>query len=50
MIWLGVIAIVIIACITPALADTLTCSTFAGVTTCLGEHGTADPAKARFGP
>jgi hypothetical protein len=39
MIWLGGIAVVIIACITPALTETLTCSTWQGVRTCQDAHG-----------
>jgi hypothetical protein len=39
MIWPGVIAIVIIACITPALTETLTCSTWQGIRTCSSSGG-----------
>ena len=39
MIWPGVIAIVIIACITPTLADPLYCSTWQGIRTCSGTNG-----------
>jgi hypothetical protein len=39
MIWPGAIAIVIIACITPALTETLTCSTWQGIRTCSSPDG-----------
>ena len=39
MIWPGVIAIVIFACISPALADPLYCSTFQGYRVCQDSQG-----------
>jgi hypothetical protein len=33
------IVIAVMIGVSPALADTVTCSTFAGVRTCLGDHG-----------
>jgi hypothetical protein len=49
MIWLGGIAVVIIACITPALTETLTCSTFQGIRTWLWHQRLREPRNRMAG-